>query len=111
MEKIPMKIDQVLDDVVLLVLDGHEPLKELGIDKNKIYVKIVGYDEYGMWIDHPSFKVPKIKDGKPKGTKDVTASILIPWGFIASVVHFPGTQGFDFPFPFDTPIGFDIEEK
>jgi hypothetical protein len=27
------------------------------------------------------------------------------------VVHFPGTEGFDFPFPFDTPIGFDIEEK
>ena len=42
MEKIPMKIDQVLNDVVLLVLDGHEPLKELGIDKNKIYVKVVG---------------------------------------------------------------------
>ena len=47
MDKIPMKIDQVLDDVVLLILDGHEPLKELGIDKNKIYVKVVGYDEYG----------------------------------------------------------------
>ena len=41
-----MKIDHVLDDVVLLVLDGHEPLKEIGIDQNKIYVKVVGYDEY-----------------------------------------------------------------
>ena len=95
----------------MLILDGHEPLKELGIDKNKIYVKVVGYDEYGMWIDHPSFNVPQVKNGKHKGTKDVNASILIPWGFIASVVHFPGTEGFDYPFPFDTPIGFDIEEK
>ena len=24
----------------------------------------VGYDEYGIWIDHPSFQVPKIVDGK-----------------------------------------------
>ena len=37
MEKTAMKIDNVLDDVVLLVLDGHDPLKELGIEKNKIY--------------------------------------------------------------------------
>ncbi len=111
MENITMKIDQVLNDVVLLVLDGHEPLKELGIDKNKIYVKVVGYDEYGIWIDHPSFQVPKIVDGKPKGTKNSPASILIPWGFIASVVHFPGTDGFDFPFPFDNPIGFKVDKK
>ena len=63
MDKLPMKIDHVLDDVVLLVLDGHEPLKEIGIDQNKIYVKVVGYDEYGMWVDRPAFKVPIIKNG------------------------------------------------
>ena len=39
MDKPPMKIDEILNDVVLLVLDGHDPLKELGIEKNKIYVK------------------------------------------------------------------------
>lgn len=64
MDKPPMKIDEILDDVVLLVLDGHDPLKELGIEKNKIYVKVVGYDEYGLWVEHPSFKVPIIKKGK-----------------------------------------------
>ena len=47
--KTPMKIDHILDDVVLLILDGHKPLSELGIDKSKVYVKIVGYDEYGLW--------------------------------------------------------------
>ena len=54
MDKAPMKIDEVMDDVILLVLDGHEPLKELGIEKNKIYVKVVGYDEYGLWVEHPA---------------------------------------------------------
>ena len=43
MDKPPMKIDEILNDVVLLVLDGHDPLKELGIEKNKIYVKILQY--------------------------------------------------------------------
>ena len=88
-----MKIDHVLDDVVLLVLDGHEPLKEIGIDQNKIYVKVVGYDEYGMWVDRPAFKVPIIKNGDLDGEKDVSASMLIPWGFIASVIHFPDVEG------------------
>ena len=40
MDKVPMKIDDIMDDVVLLVLDGHDPLKALGIEKNKIYVKV-----------------------------------------------------------------------
>ena len=62
MDKLPMKIDNVLDDIILIVLDGHEPLKELGIDQNKIYVKVVGYDEYGMWVDRPSFQIPIIKN-------------------------------------------------
>jgi len=26
------------------------------------------------------------------------------------VVHFPDVEGFDFPFPFDTHIGFDMEK-
>jgi len=36
----------------------------------------------------------------------VEASILIPWGFIVSIAHFPGSEGFDFPSPFDSEIGF-----
>ena len=37
-----MKLENIIDDVVLLVLDNHEPLKELGIDQNKIYAKVLG---------------------------------------------------------------------
>ena len=81
MDKLPMKIDNVLDDIILIVLDGHEPLKELGIDQNKIYVRVVGYDEYGMWVDRPSFHIPIIKNGDLEGEKEVSASMLIrPYG-------------------------------
>ena len=38
---------------------------------------------------------------------NVEASILIPWGFIVSIAHFPGADGFDFPSPFDSDIGFN----
>ena len=109
--KTPMKIDHILDDVVLLILDGHKPLGELGIDKSKVYVKIVGYDEYGLWAYRPSFPVPIFKDGKPVGDKNIDASVLIPRGYIASIVHFPGEEGFDFPDPFATNLGFNINNE
>ena len=37
-----MKIETIVGDVVLLVLQDIESLKEMGIQKNKIYARIVG---------------------------------------------------------------------
>ena len=108
-----MKIETIVGDVVLLVLQDIESLKEMGIQKNKIYVRIVGYDENGIWIEHPNFQIPRIADPSNKEsevtTESVTASVLIAWPFITSIVHFPNVEGFDFPNPFDLQVGFDIE--
>ena len=108
-----MKIETIVGDVVLLVLQEIESLKEMGIQKNKIYAKVVGYDENGIWIEHPNFQIPKMEDPNNKDTKIVTesviASVLIAWPFITSIVHFPHVEGFDFPNPFDLNFGFDIE--
>ena len=101
-----MKIEVIVGDIVLLVLNNHEPLQKVGIDQDKIFVKIKGYDENGIWIHHPSFNIPDIEDKNGKKTKKVEASILIPWAFIVSIAHFPGAEGFDFPSPFDQHIGF-----
>ena len=101
-----MKIEEVVGDLILLVLDNHEPLKKIGIDQDKIFVHVKGYDENGMWIHHPGFQVPNMTgDGSDK-TKKLEASILIPWVFIVSIAHFPGAEGFDFPSPFEQHIGF-----
>ena len=61
-----MKIETIVGDVVLLVLQDIESLKEMGIQKNKIYVRIVGYDENGIWIEHPNFQIPRIADPSNK---------------------------------------------
>ena len=57
-----MKIETIVGDVVLLVLQDAETLKELGIQKNKIYARVAGYDENGIWIEHPNF--PNTTHGK-----------------------------------------------
>ena len=101
-----MKIEEVVGDLILLILDNHEPLKKIGIDQDKIFVQVKGYDENGMWIHHPGFQVPDFNNENEGGTQKVEASILIPWVFIVSIAHFPGVEGFDFPSPFDQHIGF-----
>ena len=102
-----MKIEKVVGDLILLILDNHESLKKIGIEQDKIFVKVEGYDENGMWIHHPGFLVPNPKDENKENTKKIVASILIPWAFIVSIAHFPGAEGFDFPSPFEQHIGFN----
>ena len=108
-----MKIESIVGDVVLLVLQEVESLKEMGIQKNIIYARIAGYDENGIWIEHPNFQIPRMDDPNNKDSKvtmeTVTATVLIAWPFITSIVHFPNVEGFDFPNPFDLQVGFDIE--
>ncbi len=37
-----MKIEEVVGDLILIVLDNHEPLKKIGIDQDKIFVRVKG---------------------------------------------------------------------
>ncbi len=101
-----MKIESVVEDIILLVLDNHDPLKKIGISKDKLFVKVKGYDENGIWIYHPEFEVPNNNKRDQNKTKKLKASILIPWAFIISIIHFPGAEGYDFPSPFEQEIGF-----
>lgn len=104
-----MQIDQVVVDIILLVLHNHEPLKKIEIEKDKIFVKVKGYDGNGMWIHQPEFEIKKlINKNKKKNSykKFIEASILIPWAFIVSIAHFPDTDKLNFPDTFKLEIGF-----
>ena len=59
MDKLPMKIDNVLDDIVLIVLDGHEPLKELGVEDALINLKGL---TPGMLVTLGEKKIRSLKD-------------------------------------------------
>ena len=106
-------IKDIQEDVVLIALHNHEPLISVGITQNALYAKISGYDDFGVWIEAPKFRIPNLKkkpgkDGK-QPTQMVAGRVLIPWGFIVSIVQFPGVEGFDLPDPMEQPIGFEVE--
>ena len=110
-----VKMKDITGDIVLLILASAEPLADIGITQKTIYVKVLGYDDYGIWIEFANFKIPKLKTAKGNTPKrpmyqSVTGSLLIPWPMITSIIHFPGVDGFDLPSPFESHIGFDADK-
>ncbi|MBH30482.1 MAG: hypothetical protein CMG71_00645 [Candidatus Marinimicrobia bacterium] len=113
-----MKIENTVNDVVLVVLNDVTPFERVGIGIDQFYARVVGYDEFGIWLEHPNFEVVMSEDemGQPLPPDKVTreqynASVYIPWRNVASLVHFPNRDGFDFPSPFDRNVGFRTEEE
>ena len=59
-----MNIEEVVGDIILIILEGHEPLQKIGIESDKIFARVKGYDGHGLWIYQPQFKIPKASSTK-----------------------------------------------
>ena len=108
-----MTIAHAINDVVLVVLKTPEILESVGISQEKFFTKVLGYDETGLWVQFPEFELP-VRVGEesglwiPESMQQVDASVMLPWGAIATVMHFPDVQGYDTPRPFTRALGFKI---
>ena len=51
------------------------------IDHDKIFIKVEGYDNNGMWIYHPGFLAPNLKDENNEKTKKNSSININPLGF------------------------------
>ncbi len=108
-----MTIADIVGDVVQLFLTDGDGLSQLGFSAPSLFLQVVGIDDVGLWVVHPSYVIVRANDeqGKPlpedqRVQKRVEANFLIRWELIASIVHFPSRDGFDFPSPYEKHIGF-----
>ena len=111
-----MTVSKTIQDVVLVVLKDIGPLEPLGLKEKQFFAKVHGYDEMGLWIELPDFPVPVTASTDsglwtPEVMENVNASAMIPWGALATVVHFPDVRGYDYPSPFNRQIGFKSNTK
>ena len=97
-----MTIDEIINKTVMFMLFNHEGLEHAGITEKCFYAKVVGRDSIGVWIENPKLETTRVRDDhgviiSPERRKheEHVAYILIPWGNIRSVVHFPMRKGFD----------------
>ncbi len=95
-----MNISDAIGRKVMVLFQSSKGLEKLGIDDDSKYCRIVGFDNVGIWVENPGYEETPLRE--PDGTlippeerqpKRYLAHILIPWGNIRSVVHFPDREG------------------
>jgi hypothetical protein len=97
-----MTIDEIINKTVMFMIFNHEGLEPAGIKERKFYAKVVGRDSLGLWIENPKLETTRMRNDhgsiippELRKHEEHLAYILIPWGNIRSLVHFPARQGFD----------------
>ena len=111
-----MHTNMVVGDIVQIILAESDALAQLGFDQQSHFLKVVGIDDLGLWVEHPQYMIVHVNDeeGKPlpqdeQVHKRIDANFLLRWDQIATIIHFPNREGFDLPSPFEKQhIGFVV---
>ena len=95
-----MQTNDIVGDIVQVVLKEPEEFAELGLDKPSLFLHVLGVEDLGIWVVHPSYTVTVVNDeeGNPlpeeeQVHKEVDANLMIRWEQISTIVHFPDREG------------------
>ena len=111
------KSDDIIGDIVFISLNSNEFLQDIGINAQSGHFLVKGYDNLGLWLQHPGIIIKKIEDkkGKPLPVKlqkeeRIDGVFLVMWNQVNTIMHYPNRDGFDFPNEFDKNIGFKLKK-
>ena len=90
-----MKREEVFRNNVFLFMENHDPIQKVDVETDKVFTLVKNMVKMIFRVIIKSFTFLDLEKKKTKDKK-VWASIMIPWDAIASIDHFPGTEGFDF---------------
>lgn len=100
---------EIIGDIVYISFSDPERYIDIGIKAESSHFKVLGYDNLGIWVEHPSLLVFKDSKTKSKEIK-VESNFLITWDNIKTIMHYPNREGFDFPSEFDKKYGFKTKK-
>ena len=103
-------LENIIGDIVFLSFRDKSFLGKLAISEEVSHFKVLGYDNLGIWVEHPSLLV--VKDSSSKRSKEINiqSNFLITWDNIKTIMHYPEREGFDFPSEFDKKYGFKTKK-
>lgn len=94
-----MNIGDVVGNKVMVLFHSSKGLESVGVDDRSKYCRVVGFDNIGLWVENPSYEETPIRN--PDGSlippdqrerQSYLANVLIPWGNVRAVVHFPDRE-------------------
>ena len=112
------KLDDIIGDIIFISFGNLERLKDIGITESSGHFLFKGYDQMGIWLEHPGIVIIRTEDktGNPlpvsKHTKDnIAADFIVTWDNVNTIMHYPEREGFDFPNEFDKNFGFRFDNE
>jgi len=95
---------EIIGDVVYIVFADKERYKDIGLDIQCGHFKVLGYDNIGLWVEHPYLLENKSNKRKIK------SNFIVTWDNVKTIMHYPDREGYDFPSEFDKDYGFNVKK-
>ena len=113
-----IKLDDIIGDIIFISFGNLERFKDIGITESSGHFLLKGYDQMGIWLEHPGIVIIRTEDktGSPlpvsKHTKEnIAADFIVRWDNVNTIMHYPEREGFDFPNEFNKNFGFRFDHE
>ena len=58
-----IKLDDIIGDIVFISFRDTERMKDIGIEASSGHYMLKGYDQLGLWLEHPGIVIQHMEDG------------------------------------------------
>ena len=93
-------------------------MKEIGIQEKSGHYMLKGYDQLGLWLEHPGILIQHMEDeqGSPlppdkQSHEEIDAVFIVQWDNVNTMMHYPNRKDFDLPDQYRKKIGFRFKDK
>lgn len=104
-----ININEIIGDIIFISFRNYERYKSVGINEPDGHFLFKGYDQMGIWIEHPGLDI--VLNNKKSTSSNIKANLIITWDNINTIMHYPDREGYDFPSEFTkNSIGFNFKD-
>ena len=93
------KTQDVIGDVIFIAFNDKTMLNHVGLNSECGHFKIMGYDNFGLWVEHPNLYIVTSEDesGNPiskegEDREHIDANIFIHWSNICLLYTSPSPR-------------------
>ena len=113
-----INLDEIIGDIIFISFRDSERLKDLGVTESSGHYSLKGYDQMGLWLEHPGIVIIRVEDesGNPlpvaeQSKENIAANFVVTWDNVNTIMCYPEREGFDLPNKFNKNFGFRFEHE